>query len=553
MFQRIIISVVLFCNSTFVFAQITTFQKTYPMFANAYGGGIEQTSDNGYITSGAYIDTVGTDTINPLIVEVVGLVKMDFAGNAQWIKSYNIGAQCAYGGSSTQTTDGGYVYTTVYTDSTGTNPELYLFKTDANGIPVWNRAYGGLGNEYSMGIVKSSDGGYCIVAYSDSHTAGNGDYYLVKVSSTGILQWAYTYDMNSAYEFPMSIYRTSDNGYVVVGSVTDTSSTTNVFPQTLVLKVDSLGNINWAKKYTNLAFFCQPYNIKQTNDNGYIITGQNYDSTYTSVNTYLIKLNSLGNVIWSKIYGGNGTYYGDGGLSVQQTTDNGYAVAISTTDSLGGYKCGIMKTDALGNPEWTRVYGGAINSMASSIEKSNDGGYCMVAANFSNYNIYVIKTDDNGLSGCYDSTINRTGTNFPLTTTSGMVRDTVGVMNAFPMTYSPIPSGDNVICESISTPPIAAPPSLTEVSIFIPNVFTPNGDGENDNFNISTIGVSDLNCIIYNRWGNKIYEIKSVNGQWNGQNDKGLEVSDGVYYYVLSARDVNAKELHQAGFITKLK
>jgi len=70
------------------------------------------------------------------------------------------------------------------------------------------------------------------------------------------------------------------------------------------------------------------------------------------------------------------------------------------------------------------------------------------------------------------------------------------------------------------------------LGINIPNIFTPNADGQNDVFRV--IGLSDGdNVNIYNRWGTKIYEFAGRNDVWDGRTTSGNECEDGVYYYVI--------------------
>lgn len=80
--------------------------------------------------------------------------------------------------------------------------------------------------------------------------------------------------------------------------------------------------------------------------------------------------------------------------------------------------------------------------------------------------------------------------------------------------------------------------------IIVPNVFTPNGDGKNDVFKITTTGIKDLNCDIFNRWGTKVANISGVNGTWDGSN-----VNDGTFFFILTATGFDGKEYKQQGYI----
>ena len=77
------------------------------------------------------------------------------------------------------------------------------------------------------------------------------------------------------------------------------------------------------------------------------------------------------------------------------------------------------------------------------------------------------------------------------------------------------------------------------LSPFIPNVFTPNNDGRNDYFELYNFNIEKINCKIFNRWGNLIYEWNDPDGKWNGTDQSGKKVSDGVYYYMIEVKAVN--------------
>lgn len=84
--------------------------------------------------------------------------------------------------------------------------------------------------------------------------------------------------------------------------------------------------------------------------------------------------------------------------------------------------------------------------------------------------------------------------------------------------------------------------------LIVPNVFTPNGDGKNDVFEFLSQNITELNCVIFNRWGKKVAELTSANQTWNGDNG-----SDGTFYYVLKAKGLDDVEYDLKGTITMLK
>lgn len=84
--------------------------------------------------------------------------------------------------------------------------------------------------------------------------------------------------------------------------------------------------------------------------------------------------------------------------------------------------------------------------------------------------------------------------------------------------------------------------------VAVPNIFTPNGDGKNDLFYITTTAVKELECMIYDRWGLKIKEWNTVDGSWDGRTKNGKMANDGVYFYIIKATATNGKTINEKGF-----
>ncbi|GGH13006.1 hypothetical protein GCM10011418_12910 [Sphingobacterium alkalisoli] len=71
---------------------------------------------------------------------------------------------------------------------------------------------------------------------------------------------------------------------------------------------------------------------------------------------------------------------------------------------------------------------------------------------------------------------------------------------------------------------------LTPRALFIPNVFTPNGDGINDYFEIRGIEIYDrIELVVVNRWGNEVFKSRNYDNKWNGSN-----LESGTYYYIMT-------------------
>ena len=84
----------------------------------------------------------------------------------------------------------------------------------------------------------------------------------------------------------------------------------------------------------------------------------------------------------------------------------------------------------------------------------------------------------------------------------------------------------------------------------MPNVFTPNGDGSNDVFTINPVNAVSLEMVIFNRWGNVVYESDDVDGVWNGRNkNNGAELNDGTYFYKFTIEAQNGDIITEHGFV----
>jgi len=89
--------------------------------------------------------------------------------------------------------------------------------------------------------------------------------------------------------------------------------------------------------------------------------------------------------------------------------------------------------------------------------------------------------------------------------------------------------------------------------LIIPNIFSPNGDGINDQFFITSSGISTLNCDIYNRWGELLFTLRSVHESWDGIINNGNHAPEGTYFYLLQATGFDGKEYKKQGTLTLVR
>ena len=90
--------------------------------------------------------------------------------------------------------------------------------------------------------------------------------------------------------------------------------------------------------------------------------------------------------------------------------------------------------------------------------------------------------------------------------------------------------------------------AITESFIDVPNVFTPNGDGQNDEFRVAYKSIAEFHCWVYNRWGKLVYDWTDPAKGWDGTIN-GRPAAEGAYFYVIRAKGTDAAK--GQGYISK--
>ena len=119
-------------------------------------------------------------------------------------------------------------------------------------------------------------------------------------------------------------------------------------------------------------------------------------------------------------------------------------------------------------------------------------------------------------------------------------------------TYSVTVTDVNGCTEEASVRVFVRDPECIDPFIFVPNAFSPNGDGENDFFEVYGWPVEELHMVVYNRWGQKVFETREVNGRWDGR-FKGQELPPDVFGYYVEVRCIGGATYFKRGNVTLLK
>lgn len=218
-----------------------------------------------------------------------------------------------------ETTDGGYVAAGFQTDTFGFNNSL-VFKIDANGNFVWDKSFGGSDNDYASAIKQIPGGNLILTADTKSYGAGEYDVELTKMDANGNIIWQYTYG-DSLNNGCQGIYVTSDNYLISFGE-------TELYPASpydmFVEKLDTNGVSIWKQYYGNISTTDACFSIAETFDLGYMLTG--YSNSFNGgapIDLAVIKIDSSGNQLWGRSYGGLGV---DIGYQIIPSLDNGFYI-----------------------------------------------------------------------------------------------------------------------------------------------------------------------------------------------------------------------------------
>jgi hypothetical protein len=330
------------------------------------GCSVQQTTDGGYIVLGPVASSANGDVtgVNHGGYDSWGgydlwVVKLTSTGTIQWQQLLG-GFGNDYGRTIRQTADGGYVlvgytFASLSGDVTGQNhgsTDFWVVKLTSTGTIQWQRLLGGSGFETGICIRQTVDEGYILIGESTSSASGDVtstnhggyDVWVVKLTKTGTIQWQQLLG-GSADDHAYSIDQTTDGGYIFVGETTSNGTGTVISGNhggldIWVVKLNSTGSIKWQKLLGGSGTE-YGHSVQQTADGGYVLLGQSdssangdvSDTNHGSFDSWVVKLNDMGQILWQKLVGGTGYEHGN---FLDQSADGGVIIAGHSESSASG-------------------------------------------------------------------------------------------------------------------------------------------------------------------------------------------------------------------------
>ena len=287
---------------------------------------------------------------------------------------------------------------------------------------------GGSLNDNAEDVVATSDGGYAVLGYTQSADGDvadksdtSFDYWLLKYSAQGVLEWSKTYGGNGD-DRGNSLKQTSDGGYIMAGYSTsnDGDVSANAGAQDFwLVKTDAMGTIQWERSF-GFPGRDEALAVTQTEDLGFVVVGeldvtasQGQGATlrrHAGGNYWALKLDANGTVAWSNFFGGTFT---DTAFDVMASNDNGFYIIgssdsndVDISNNKGAYDFWIVKIASDGSMLWERNFGGSEIDEARAAIAMDDGSLLVVgdtrstdkdiAANKGGADVWLVNIGTNG-------------------------------------------------------------------------------------------------------------------------------------------------------------
>ena len=306
------------------------------------------------------------------------IISTNNIGDTLWTNPY--GLENVYATCMQKTIDDGYIFTGVTSETI--HPSIYILKLDSNFAFEWEKVIGDTTRYHSnISLELTSDSGYVLIGESNSDT--NYTFFALKTLNNGDIQWNNTFEWGNG---PSCVKQTEDNGYVITGLLHPVNSWKREF----LLKLNSEGDSLWTKTYTKDSTWGRFNFVDITSDGGFLAIG---NKSYTGMrsNLYLVKTDSEGDSAWTKEFSFDDYTLGCTGV---YSEDGNYIIGGIAGHDLQ-YKNFIMEANTSGDSIWSVLWAadslGLYSMKQGSLRKTSDGGYIVMSNQSGGYTAYDIE------------------------------------------------------------------------------------------------------------------------------------------------------------------
>ena len=357
----------------------TTFIQAYGGVEVDYGRSVIQTDDKNYIVCGT-TNSEGSGSSD------VFVLKADSLGVEQWLLTYG-GFNTDYGNQIIEDSNGGYVFIGT-TQSFGSGlSNIFISKITENGSEEWSYTYGGSELENGNSICQINDG-YIIAGSTESSGEGQKDVYVLKINNQGTTEWTKTFGTNKN-EYAASIISSNDGGYYILTN-NEQGDMENIYDIS-VLKIDSNGDLEWEETLGGIGNDLGNSIIDM--EDGILVSGNTTSYGNGLSDAYFVKLNYSGGTIWENTFGSTLIEKASSSIKLM---DGSFIFVGSQESNISnqGYDVWLGKINNLGDLEWSRNYGGNNAEHGYGISQTLDEGF-IVTGDW-NGEIFLLKTDKVG-------------------------------------------------------------------------------------------------------------------------------------------------------------
>jgi len=320
--------------------------------------------------------------------KVLWVVKLHKDGKPAWGKTYELHYNSA-GNSVVETFDGNYVIAgfTVARDST--QRDMWVLKIDKSGELLWEKSFGGLGDDVAKAIVQTRDGGLVVAGFTQKYTWFQTKFWIMKLDKNGNFKWEDKV-IAKLNERAFAIIEAKDGGLVLAGF------RGNKMRMFRVIRFSKTGEQEWLETY-RIGYWSVANSLIQTQDGAYVVVGYTKKVGKLNYDILLVKIDQNGQLLWNKTIGSNDW---DEATSVTETYDKGLAVAgYSLSKKFNKADFWIMKLDNHGETLWEKKFDRRSLDFANSITETSDHGLVVAGSTFSetvhNWDYALLKYKNN--------------------------------------------------------------------------------------------------------------------------------------------------------------